>query len=140
MVGLLTYEPNADGVWFFVDDVLPRIRAEIPGARVKLIGRYDAFVADVVERDGVELCGEVPDITEALADVDLLVVPLRFGAGTRHQGPRGVRAGLPLVSTTVGCEGIPVVDGEHLVIADDADAFARAACACCATTRCCMPA
>ena len=126
MVGLLTYEPNADGVWFFVDDVLPRIRAEIPGTRVKLIGRYDEFVADVGKRDGVELCGEVPDITEALADVDVIVVPVRFGGGTRIKVLEAFARGLPVVSTTVGCEGIPVEDGAHLLIADEPAEFARA--------------
>jgi glycosyltransferase involved in cell wall biosynthesis len=93
---------------------------------VKLIGRYDKFVADVGERDGVELCGEVPDITEALADVDVIVVPVRFGGGTRIKVLEAFARGLPVVSTTVGCEGIPVEDDVHLLIADEPADFARA--------------
>ena len=126
MVGLLTYEPNADGVWFFLDDILPLIRVELPGTRVKLIGRYDGFVSEVGEREGVELCGEVPDIATALADVDVIVVPVRFGAGTRIKVLEAFAREIPVVSTTVGCEGIPVENGGELLIADDAAGFARA--------------
>ncbi len=126
MVGLLTYEPNADAAWFLADDVLPRVAAAVPGARLRLVGRYDEFVAPLRDRPGVDLRGEVPDVGAELADASVAMVPIRFGAGTRIKVLEAFARRIPVVSTTVGCEGIDVTDGEQLLIADSPDGIADA--------------
>jgi glycosyltransferase involved in cell wall biosynthesis len=126
MVGLLTYEPNADAAWFLADDVLPVVLAEEPGARLRLVGRYDEFVAPLAARAAIELRGEVPDVGVELARSDVAMVPIRFGAGTRIKVLEAFARRIPVVSTTVGCEGIDVVDGEHLLVADTGDDLASA--------------
>jgi glycosyltransferase involved in cell wall biosynthesis len=76
----------------------------------------------------VTVVGEVPDVLPELAAADVAVVPVRFGGGTRIKILEAFAYGVPVVSTTVGCEGLDVVDGEHLLVADTPDSFA-AACA-----------
>jgi glycosyltransferase involved in cell wall biosynthesis len=126
MVGLLTYEPNADAAWFLADDVLPLVLAEEPGARLRLVGRYDDFVAPLATRSAIALRGEVPDVGEELEESDVAMVPIRFGAGTRIKVLEAFARRIPVVSTAVGCEGIDVVDGEHLLLAETPDGLAAA--------------
>jgi glycosyltransferase involved in cell wall biosynthesis len=126
LVGLLTYEPNADAAWFFADEVLPRVRERIPGVLLRLVGRYDDFVAPLGARDGIELRGEVPDVAVELDQADLSIVPVRSGGGTRIKVLEAFAREIPVVATTVGVEGIDVVPGTHLLVADDAAGFADA--------------
>ena len=70
--------------------------------------------------------GEVADVTAELMAADIVVVPIRFGGGTRIKILEAFAHRIPVVSTTVGCEGLDVVDGEHLLVADDPATFASA--------------
>jgi glycosyltransferase involved in cell wall biosynthesis len=124
--GLLTYEPNIDAARFLVTDVLPRLRRHHPDAEVRLVGTYDRRVTDLAGRRGVTLAGGVPDMTPELARADVAAVPIRFGGGTRVKILEAFAHGIPVVSTLAGAEGLDVIAGEHLVIADDAQAFADA--------------
>lgn len=128
MVGLLTYEPNRDAAAFFATEILPRIRLHRPDARFRVVGRYDSesAVAPLRGLPGVEVLGEVADVAGQLAAADIAVVPIRFGGGTRIKILEAFAHGLPVVSTTVGCEGLDVIDGQHLLVADDPAAFAAA--------------
>jgi glycosyltransferase involved in cell wall biosynthesis len=129
-VGLLTYEPNRDAAAFFADQVLPLVRARIPGARFRVVGRYGP---DAVRRlhglPGVEMAGEVPDLEAELRAASVSVVPIRFGGGTRIKILEAFAHSVPVVTTTVGCEGLEVVDRRHLLIADRPQEFAAACCA-----------
>jgi glycosyltransferase involved in cell wall biosynthesis len=129
MVGLLTYEPNRDAVAFFARQVLPLIRARIPDARLRVVGRYGA---EGIQRlrglPGVEFAGEVPDVGPELAAARVSVVPIRFGGGTRIKILEAFAHGVPVVSTTVGCEGLDVIDGRHLLVADRPAELAVACC------------
>jgi glycosyltransferase involved in cell wall biosynthesis len=102
------------------------VLAEEPGARLRLVGRYDEFVAPLAARAAIELRGEVPDVGVELARSDVAMVPIRFGAGTRIKVLEAFARRIPVVSTTVGCEGLDVVDGEHLLVADTGDDLAAA--------------
>ena len=128
-VGLQTYEPNRDAATFFAREVLPLVRARRPTARFRVVGRHGpAAVAQLRGLPGVELVGEVPDIATELAAASISVVPIRFGGGTRIKVLEAFAHGVPVVSTTVGCEGLDVVDGVHLRVADGPEAFAAACC------------
>jgi sugar transferase (PEP-CTERM/EpsH1 system associated) len=125
--GVLDYRPNLDAALFLVDEVLPRVRAVVPSARLTVVGRGAASdLARLRKHPGVRVTGEVPDVRPYLAGSSVVVVPIRIGGGTRLKVVEGLALGRPMVTTTLGCEGIDVDDGEHVLIRDDADAFAAA--------------
>jgi glycosyltransferase involved in cell wall biosynthesis len=125
MVGDFHYEPNRDAARWFTELVLPRIRASLPNAEFRLVGRVED-VADLANHPGVNLRGRVDDISIELAEADLEVVPLHSGSGTRVKVLEAFAHRVPVVSTTVGCEGIDAVDGTHALVVDEPDAFAAA--------------
>jgi glycosyltransferase involved in cell wall biosynthesis len=126
MVGVLAYEPNSDGAWWFADAVLPLVQAVLPDVEFRVVGRPHASVADLARRKGVVLPGFVDVLETEFAVADIVVVPLRSGGGTRVKIIEAFAYGVPVVSTSVGCEGLAVVNGEHLLIADEAHEFADA--------------
>ena len=123
---LFCYRPNVDAAQFLVKDVWPRIRAHSPQARLRLVGDYDDRIADLAAVEGVTLTGFVPDIAAELAAADVIVVPVRFGSGTRVKILEAFAHRIPVVSTTLGSEGLDVEDGKHLLIADDPEGIATA--------------
>jgi glycosyltransferase involved in cell wall biosynthesis len=125
-VGALDYGPNTDAVGWFVREVLPIVRAHRPGVRLRVVGRGAARVDWVRDEPGVELVGEVDDVRSELDRTDVSVVPIRVGAGTRLKVLEALAHHLPLVTTTVGCEGVDVEDGRTALIADDPRTFADA--------------
>ena len=132
-VGALDYEPNTEAVEWFVREVLPPLRARVPSARVRIVGRGAERVGWVAEVPGVDLVGPVEDLQAEIARADVSIVPIRVGAGTRLKVVEALANHLPLVTTTVGCEGIEVTDGVDALIADDAAEFAAPAPGCCST-------
>jgi glycosyltransferase involved in cell wall biosynthesis len=124
-IGLLTYEPNRDAVAFFAREVFPLVRARRPDARFRVVGDHGGQSVIPAGRSvGVEVTGEVPDVTAELATASVVVVPVRFGGGTRIKVLEAFAHGVPVVSTTVGCEGLDVEDGRHVLLADDPRALA----------------
>lgn len=123
-VGALDYEPNTDAVRWFANDVLPLILARRPDARFVVVGRGGDLLAGIADDPGVELVGAVAELQPYLDAADISVVPIRVGAGTRLKVVEALANHLPMVTTTVGCEGIDVVDGQQTLIADDARSFA----------------
>lgn len=125
--GFLSYWPNADACSFFIGDVLPLLRALVPDVRFRMVGRVPpASLVALAQQHRVELHADVPDIRPWFASSDVMVAPIRAGSGTRLKILEAFAGGRPVVSTTVGCEGLDVEDGVHLLVADEADAFARA--------------
>jgi glycosyltransferase involved in cell wall biosynthesis len=122
--GILTYRPNVDAVRYLIDDIWPLVRARQPDARLTLIGRNDGVDTRAMMAPGVDLMGEVPDIRPYVHRAAVVAVPVRIGGGTRLKVVEGLAMGKPIVSTTLGCEGLAVRDREHLLIADDPAAFA----------------
>ncbi len=125
--GTLNYLPNQDGLRYFLEDVFPHLRQENPGIHLRVVGR--GAPRNLVElcqaTPGVEYVGLVPDIRSELAGAAIVVVPLRIGGGTRLKILEALAAGRPVVSTTIGAEGLPLRNGEQIVIADGAPAFGR---------------
>lgn len=124
--GTLDYRPNLDGAEFLVKQILPRLRERFPEVRVFLVGRGSQADLAGFRGPGVEVTGEVPDVRPYLGRAAVVTVPIRTGSGTRLKVVEGLAMGRPMVSTTLGCEGVSVRDGEHLLIADSADRFAGA--------------
>jgi glycosyltransferase involved in cell wall biosynthesis len=128
MIGKLVYEPNLDGAHAFVEHVLPLVRASIPDVEFRLIGKYSRpdDVSWLAEQPGVTVLGEVPDVAAELARSSVVVVPLRYGGGTRIKILEAFAYGRAVVSTSVGAEGLAVVDGRDLAVADTVEGFAAA--------------
>lgn len=124
-IGLMGYEPNVDAVRWFASDVFPAIRRELPDAEFRIVGRHTESVESLGTLPGVTVAGSVESLQPELERADVSVVPLRSGAGTRLKVVEAMANRLPVVSTAIGCEGIDVSDGVHLLVADDSAAFAR---------------
>lgn len=124
--GQFSYAPNLDGARYLIEDVLPRLRASIPDVEVRLVGRHDHRLERVTCEPGVTATGRVPEMTPELARADLVAVPARFGSGTRIKILEAFAHRIPVVSTSLGCEGLDVEPGRHLLVADSASDFAEA--------------
>jgi glycosyltransferase involved in cell wall biosynthesis len=122
--GLLSTVPNIDGATWFIREIWPRILRGRPDARCKIIGKGAAKVIHDLAGSGVEIVGFVEDLRPHLASAAALVVPLRLGGGTRLKIVEGMAMGKAIVSTTLGAEGLDIVNGQNIVIADDAAGFA----------------
>lgn len=126
-VGLLSYEPNVDALRFFVREILPLIRAALPDARLLVVGRDPTPEVRALD-DGhtIEVAGSVPSMEPYYRRATISVVPLRAGGGTRLRILESFAMGRAVVSTGIGCEGLEVAHGEHLLVADEAPLFAEA--------------
>ncbi len=126
-VGSMDWLPNIDGVQFFTNEILPIIRKERPDCRVAIAGRRPSqAIQDMGKRDsGIIVTGTVPDVRPYLWGSAVSIVPLRIGGGTRLKIFEAMAAKLPVVSTAVGAEGLPVSDGKHIAIADSPELFGR---------------
>lgn len=127
-VGGMFYPPNVDGMLWFADRVLPLVWAESPDTRFFVVGaRPDARLLDLARQDQrIVVTGYVPDTMEYLKRAAAFVVPLRAGGGMRVKILDAWARAMPIVSTTVGAEGISLVPNENILIADSPDEFARA--------------
>ncbi len=124
--GKMDFRPNIDAMLWFCDEILARIRAEIPLAHIVIVGQKPApRIVALRGRQGVEVTGWVSDTRPYIADAALYVVPLRMGSGTRLKVLEAMAMGKAIVSTERGVEGIDLVANRDAVIADTSDAFAR---------------
>jgi glycosyltransferase involved in cell wall biosynthesis len=118
---------NRDGVDFFLRDIWPQVRARRPDATLRTIGgNPPADKARFESSPGVTCLGYVPDVRPPLAEASCSIVPLRVGGGTRLKILDAWAMGKAIVSTSIGCEGLDVVDGENILIRDDPASFAEA--------------
>ena len=117
-VGSLKYRPNADGVVWFIENVLPGVRRSRPGVVLTVVGAGPPSLLRRLSRPGVIVTGAVDDVIPHLRRASVVVAPLRVGGGTRLKVLEGLSMAKPVVSTTLGAEGLDVVDGEQLLLAD----------------------
>ena len=125
-VGALDYEPNSDAVEWFVREVMPQILAKVPAARLRIVGRNPERVSWVGSHPGVDLLGLVDDLAPELDSADVSIVPIRVGAGTRLKVLEALAHCIPLVTTSIGSEGIAVQHNIDALVADSAAEFATA--------------
>jgi glycosyltransferase involved in cell wall biosynthesis len=125
--GSLDYYPNTQAVQFFARHCWPLVRAEVPSATWEIVGRNPPVeVQSLAVLPGVIVSGSVPSVLPYLAAAAVAVVPLLVGSGTRLKILEALAMGKAVVSTTMGCEGLVLEPGHHLVVADEPEAFARA--------------
>lgn len=125
-IGALDYEPNTEAVEWFARDVMPLLAVKVPDVQVRIVGRGSSRVTWVGDIEGIELVGSVESVEPELQGADAAIVPIRVGAGTRLKVVEALANHLPLVTTSIGGEGIALTNGEDALIADDAEAFASA--------------
>lgn len=125
-VGGMTWFPNKDAVEYFAASILPDVHKSTPGVVVDWVGRAsDAEIARL-RADGISMTGYVDDIRPYLDRRACFVAPLRVGGGTRLKLLDAWAMGKAIVSTSVGCEGLNVIDGENMLVRDDPKGFADA--------------
>ena len=126
-VGGFRHPPNVDAVRWFVGEVLPRIRERLPGIRFHCIGGdVPPEVEALAEAPGVLVHGHVPDIAPYMDGCRLALAPLRYGAGVKGKVNLSMAHGQPVVATRCAVEGMHLVDGHDVLVADDAAGFADA--------------
>ncbi len=125
-IGHYLHSPNADAVTYFVHEILPLVKQRIPRAKFFMVG--SSMTEEVLGLAGteVEAVGFVPDPAPYFRRCRVFVAPLRFGAGMKGKIGQSISLGLPVVTTSVGAEGMGLVDGESVLIGDTAPEFADA--------------
>jgi polysaccharide biosynthesis protein PslH len=124
--GTLRYPPNADASRYLVEEVYPELIKRIPDVRLRLVGVATPPVEALAHPPQVTVVGRVDEMESELERADLIVIPIRFGSGTRLKVIEAFAHRIPVVSTSLGAEGLHAVDGEHLLIGDSPAAMAEA--------------
>jgi polysaccharide biosynthesis protein PslH len=126
-LGSMDWRPNIDGVRWFASDILPLIRRRRPECSLTIAGRLPTpEILRLAESDPrIHVTGTVPDVRPYLWKSAVSIVPLRVGGGTRLKIYEAMAARIPVVSTTIGAEGLDVRDGENIALADSPEAFAE---------------
>jgi len=123
-MGDYKYFPNADAVMYFMSDILPLIQKQIPDFKLILLGKDPTPDMLALQSDAVQVMGLVDDTRPYLQSSAVFVCPLRSGSGTRFKLLEALACGCPVVSTTIGAEGLGAVDGVNMVLRDTAQSFA----------------
>jgi sugar transferase (PEP-CTERM/EpsH1 system associated) len=126
--GSMDWLPNEDAIRYFTEQIMPRIKSQIPDVTLTVVGRnpYQSLVELAKNDDSIIVTGRVDDVRPYMERAAAYVVPLRVGGGTRLKIFEAMAMEKPIVSTTIGAEGLPVSDGAELLLADSPEAFAAA--------------
>jgi polysaccharide biosynthesis protein PslH len=127
-LGSMDWMANIDGAGWFAEAIYPLIRASCPQVTLTIVGRKPTpRVLELAQKNaGIRVTGTVEDVRPFLAESQALVVPLRVGGGTRIKIFEGMATGIPVVSTRIGAEGLPVTDEQDILLADSPTDFAQA--------------
>jgi GT2 family glycosyltransferase len=123
-VGGFRHPPNVDAAIWLARDIVPLLRERLPGVPVYVVGSN--MPRAVAELEGIEAVGFVEDLDPWLARCRISISPLRYGAGVKGKVNQAMSRGLPVVATAMSVEGMHLVTGEEVVVADDPHAFAEA--------------
>jgi O-antigen biosynthesis protein len=118
-IGGFAHPPNVDAVKWFVKDIFPRIKEKIPGIKFFVVGSDPTEEIKALASDDIIIAGYVNDATPYFEKCKVFVAPLRYGAGVKGKINQSMSYGLPVVTTSIGAEGIGLKDGDNALIADD---------------------
>jgi O-antigen biosynthesis protein len=124
-IGGFEHPPNADAVTYLVREVMPHVWQQRPDVGVTIVGGSAPREVEALASPRVDIRGWVEDLEPILSSSRTMVVPVRFGAGVKGEITQGLAAGLPVVTTRLGAEGLHARDGENMLIGDDAEALAE---------------
>lgn len=125
-LGSMDWMPNIDACQYFLEDILPLIHQSRPDIRLKIIGRNPPAQLRARAGEHVIVTGTVDDVRPHVQGCHAIVIPLRAGGGTRIKIYEAMAMGVPVVSTSIGAEGLPVTHGHNILLADDPQTFADA--------------
>lgn len=124
--GMMGYVPNYDGVEYFLDEIFPHVVSQVPDAKIYIVGSKPPKNLLQRRSDNVVVTGYVDDVRSFIDAAKVYVVPLRMGGGTRLKILEAMSMQIPIVTTTIGCEGIDVQDNETAFVRDEPVDFANA--------------
>jgi len=124
--GSMDWMPNEDGINWFAETIWPLVRERVGNASLVVVGRNpsSALTQLSIVDPSITVTGRVDDVRPYLSGADVFVVPIRVGGGTRLKIFEAMAMGLPVVSTTIGAEGLPLTDNEEILVRDDPADFA----------------
>lgn len=125
--GSMDWLPNEDAMVYFTSCIFPLIKKKIPKVMLSIVGRNPTKKLKGLTKEdrSIEVTGRVDDVRPYIARSSVYVVPLRIGSGTRLKILEAMAMGKPVISTTIGCEGIEATPGENIMVADDPKDFAE---------------
>ncbi len=122
--GTMNYHPNTDGLHFFVTEIMPILKRQYPQLRLLVVGGASPDLITRFSSEDVTLTGSVEDVHPYIERAEILICPLRIGGGTRLKILEAMSMGKPIVSTSLGAEGIGVTNGQDILLADSPNDFA----------------
>lgn len=125
-VGGFGHPPNRDAAHWLVERILPLLHEQVPAIPLHLVGSISEAERQHLEREHVHVHGQVPDLTPLMESCLVAVAPLRAGAGVKGKVNSAMSHGLPVVATTMAAEGMHLLDGHDVLLADTAEQFASA--------------
>ncbi len=127
--GDMSFSPNVDAVVYFVKAILPQIQSQHPNVRLMVAGRRPSQeIMNFSALPNVEVTGYLPDLCEEIAKAAVYILPMRLGSGFRTKLLEVFPLGKPIVTTSIGAEGLELIHNVNCLIADDAPSFAQACC------------
>lgn len=127
-LGHLSHPPNADAARYLLADIAPRLREEMPGVKVVILGSSPPTDIAGYAEEGTIITGWVDDVRPHLWKADVVVLPMRLGTGIKNKLLEAWAARRAVVATSLACQGAPARHGENLLVADGAEEFARSTC------------
>lgn len=127
--GSMNWKPNEDAIRYFADRIMPLLNTGEPNGRrwrLRVVGQNPSARLQALRSKRIELTGAVPDVRPYMERAAVYVVPLRVGGGSRLKILEALAMGVPVVTTRIGCEGLDVQDGQHVLLADEPESFAAA--------------
>lgn len=125
-VGTMSWKPNQDAVLYFCKEIFPQILKKIPQAKFKIIGADPPKEIRDLASDHIEVTGYVEDVRPHIKSAEVYVAPIRIGSGIKYKILEAFAMGIPVVSTSIGVEGLKVIPGKHCLVADTPVEFADA--------------
>ncbi|MEO6049792.1 MAG: glycosyltransferase [Pyrinomonadaceae bacterium] len=123
-VGIFSHKPNTDAMLFYKEEILPNLRILLPGVKMYIAGGEAPQSVWDMNSENVEVLGFVPDLEALLNSSRVFICPLRYGAGIKGKVGQSLSHGLPVVTTTIGAEGMGLTHEQEVLIEDDPEKFA----------------